>query len=117
MTSAKIEIFTSPTCPHCPSAKRAVSDFAKNRDDVKVVETSTATKKGSDRAMRFDVRGVPTIIVTGPGTDERIGYVGAPSKSGLEKMVRIAKGEDNWDVKGPGILARIAKKFKINLKI
>jgi predicted DsbA family dithiol-disulfide isomerase len=114
---AKIEIITSPTCPNCPPAKNAVAKFSLDRDDVKVVELSTATQKGSKRARSLDVRSVPTLIITGPGTDERIGYVGIPTQDQLNRMVSIAKGTENWEQEQPkeNIVSRFMKRIKTGL--
>jgi glutaredoxin len=107
--TAKIEIFTSPTCPYCPGAVKAAREFAKG-NDVQVVENSTATMQGSKRAEEYDVRSVPTLVITGPGSSERIGYVGIPSQSGLKKMVNIALGKEGWE-EPEGLLSKIKKKL------
>ncbi len=111
----KIEVFTSPTCPHCPHAKKAAFDFAGERDYVKVVESSTATSKGKKRADNFGVRSVPTLFITGPGTPDRIGFVGTPSQKQLEKMTKIALGKENWPEE-KGLFSRIAEKLNIKIK-
>ncbi|MBT3463647.1 hypothetical protein HOD20_06250 [archaeon] len=116
MEKAHVEVFTSPTCPHCPSAKKIAKEVCDKREDVKFLETSTMTSKGSKRAQKFDVRGVPTLIITGPGTNERIGYVGTPSKDSLNNMINIALGKEKWKEK-KSILDKISKKLKINFKI
>jgi glutaredoxin len=112
--TAKIEVFTSPTCPHCPHAKKAAFNIKKKRDDVKVIETSTHTSRGQKRSRNLQIRSVPTLIITGPGTDENIGFVGTPSESQLNKMLDIAIGKKNWDEpeKKEGIFSRL-KKIKI----
>jgi len=107
----KIEVFTSPTCPHCPHAKKAVADFAKDRKDVKFVETSTYSSAGQKRAANYGIRSVPTLIITGPGTAERIGYVGTPSKNQLERMTNIALGKDEFPQQ-ENIFTKIMNKFK-----
>jgi glutaredoxin len=112
MDTAKIEVFTSPTCPHCPSAKKAVMKFAEGKDYIKIVETSTATHEGQKRARQYEVRSVPTLFVTSSSYPDKIGYVGVPSENGLKKMTDIALGKDKWDEgKKEGIFSRIAKLF------
>ena len=111
----KIEVFTSPTCPHCPHAKKAAAEFAKDNDEIKVVETSTATNEGRKRSQNFGVRSVPTLFITGPGTNERIGFVGTPSQSQLRKMANIALGEENWPEKQPGFFSKLFSRIKIKV--
>ena len=107
MAQAKIEIITSPTCPHCPSAKNAAIEFAKD-NDVKVIETSTYSTKGQQRAQHLGVRSVPTMFITSPLNPERIGFVGVPSQRQLKKMVNIALGKEEWEQK-QGLLSKIKK--------
>jgi len=97
MSKAKIEVYTSPTCPHCPHAKKVVGEFAKDNEEVKFVEVSTATHDGQKRAQRMNIRSVPTLVITGPGTSETIGYVGVPSNNQLKKMIDIALGKDDFE--------------------
>ena len=113
---AKIEVFTSPTCPHCPHAKNAAFNIKKKRDDVKVIETSTATHKGQKRSRNLHIRSVPTLIITGPGTDENIGFTGTPSENQLNKMIDIALGKKTWDEpkKKQSIFSKL-KNIKIKL--
>ena len=112
---AKIEVFTSPTCPHCPNAKRIAEEIANDRDDVKVVETSTYSKKGQKRAKSLQVRSVPTLFITGPEYEGRIGYVGTPSKDRLSQMVNIALGLEDWPEKKPGLVSSLLNKIKIKI--
>ena len=110
---AKIEIFTSPTCPYCPRAVQVAEELGRERDDIKIIETSTYSHKGSRRAENLGVRSVPTLFITGPGYPDRIGYIGAPSKEKLGKMVNIALGKEQWE-QPEGLLSRL---MKIKIKI
>ena len=115
MSRAKIEIFTSPTCPHCPSAKRIAEEITNDRNDVKVVETSTHSKKGQKRAKSLQVRSLPTIFVTSTEYEGKIGHVGTPSKDRLSQMVNIALGLEDWPEKKPGLVSRLLNKIKIKV--
>ncbi|MEM3373916.1 MAG: thioredoxin family protein [Candidatus Woesearchaeota archaeon] len=110
----KVEIFTSPTCPYCPHAVKLAKELLKERNDFKIVETSTGTYEGRKRAENFDVRSVPTLFITGPGTQERIGYVGVPSKNTFNKMLDIALGKEKWpeQEKKESIFSRLFNKLK-----
>jgi len=115
---AKIEVFTSPTCPHCPHAKKVVQELSKEREDIKFIETSTATHKGQKRSESLGVRSVPTLFIKGPGYPDRIGYVGTPSKSQLNKMVNIALGLESWEEeKKESFFSKISKRINIKIKI
>jgi thioredoxin 1 len=91
MAELKIEVFTSPTCPHCPSAVRATKELLEENPELKEkvawVEVSTATADGSRRAREYGIRGVPTIIFTN-SNGEKGGVVGTPTK---KKYLEIIK--------------------------
>jgi len=116
MKEAKIEIFTSPTCPYCPNAVRVAKELSKEMPEIKILETNTGTEKGRKRAENNDVRSVPTLFITGDGYPERIGYIGAPSKDKLRKMVNIATGKERWE-EPDGFLSRLSKNLKIKIKL
>ena len=56
-----IEVFTSPTCPHCPGALEMAKQLAMQMPGIQVVELSTATPQGYAKAAFYDVQAVPTI--------------------------------------------------------
>ncbi len=58
---AVIEVFTSPTCPHCPKALEMARQLAMEMPGIRVVEQSTATPQGYARAALYGVQAVPTI--------------------------------------------------------
>lgn len=93
---SKVVVFTSPTCPHCPPTKKLVSEVASEKDDVEYEEMSTATPEGSRRAQELGIMSVPTIIITGPGSEQPIGLAGLPPRKGLEKAINISLGKDRF---------------------
>ncbi len=115
MIRAKIEVYTSPTCPHCPHAKKVADEVAKNRDDVKVIEISTGTKNGQKKARNNNVRSVPTIFVTSSEIEDKIGHVGTPSKKSLNKMIDLSLGKEEWP-EHKGLFQIILDKLKIKIK-
>ncbi len=118
MSRAKIEVFTSPTCPHCPAAKRVAEELSAERNDVKVVETSTYSSKGQKRAKSLEVRSVPTIFVTSNEYNGRIGHVGIPSKDSLNKMINIALSYEDWPNQNKeSLVSRLVQKLNIKIKI
>lgn len=91
MAELKIEVFTSPTCPHCPPAVRTAKELLEENPELKErvewVEVSTATTDGQRKAMSYGIRGVPTIIFTN-SKGEKGGVVGTPTK---KKYLEIIK--------------------------
>lgn len=93
---AKIEIFSSLTCPHCPSAIKLVEEVSKERNDVDVIKHEINTLEGNKRASEFNIMSVPTIIVKG-SNPEVIGLRGLFSKKGLNKAIDVSLGKDNFE--------------------
>ncbi|MBU2559771.1 thioredoxin family protein [archaeon] len=60
-----LEIFTSPTCPHCPAAKRVAENVVGQMESALMIERDMATPEGAEAAARYGVKGVPTIVVNG----------------------------------------------------
>ena len=93
MEKAKVYLFTSPTCPHCPPAKRFMQNFKSTRDDCDFIELSTITEEGQKKAEHFDVMSVPTFIIKGPGYNGNIGLRGVQSNDSMNKYIDIALGK------------------------
>ncbi len=115
MAELKIEVFTSPTCPHCPAAVRATRELLAKypglEGRVKWSEVSTATSRGRKRAQSYEIRGVPTIILTNEA-GEKGGITGAPGPDKYVKIVYEMLGEDPPETDAPskekhGLFARI----------
>ncbi len=103
---SKIEVFTSPTCPHCPTALKLAKEIEATRDDVKVIETSTGTQAGHRRAEQFNIMTVPTVFVKGPKHDI-IGFRGPPMRKELIHAVDISLGLSSLPEKKQGFLNKI----------
>jgi small redox-active disulfide protein 1 len=79
-----IEVFTSPTCPHCPMALLMAKEVAASMPGIQVVEQSTATPQGFAKAAFYGVQAVPTVFING-----KRAFVGAPpSVEALRQAVR-----------------------------
>jgi len=63
----KIELFVSPTCPHCPVAKKIVEDVLSklNSDKIELEIVNSTTKEGIARAKAYHFLEVPTLVVDG----------------------------------------------------
>ena len=79
----KIEVFTSPMCPHCPPAKRIVEEVVAEIGKGIEVEYIDVMEE-PERAMQYGIMAVPTIVING-----EVAFVGAPTKEALrEKLSR-----------------------------
>ena len=66
MLMVKAEVYFSPVCPHCPGAKKLVTEVASRYgDEVEVEEIDTFTPEGIKRGMANDVMAVPTVFIDG----------------------------------------------------
>jgi len=74
---AVIEVFTSPTCPHCPRALEMAKMLAAQIPDIRVKEVSTATPQGFAKAALYNVQAVPMVFVNG-----KKAFTGAPPTLG-----------------------------------
>lgn len=60
-----LELFTSPTCPHCPAAKRIAENVVKQMEGALLIERDVSFPENASTAARYGIRGVPTIMVNG----------------------------------------------------
>ncbi len=107
-------VFTSPTCPHCPAAKKIASEVANSRDDV-VYKDVVSGMPGSERLFRkFDISSVPTIIIRGPAYPNNIGLRGVQSRKTLNKYINLALGLESLPEKSSsgGFLKKLFGKKK-----
>jgi protein-disulfide isomerase len=93
MEKSTVYLFTSPTCPHCPPAKKFIHEFKKTRDDFVLKDLSTMTSEGARLAKKFEVMSVPTFIIAGPGYPYPIGLKGVQSKEVMDKYLDISQGK------------------------
>lgn len=77
----KIEVFTSPMCPHCPAAKRVVEEVAKEVPGIEIVHVNVM--EHPEKAAELGIMAVPTIAING-----EIKFVGAPSKDALRAELK-----------------------------
>ena len=80
----KVEVFSTNSCPHCPSAIDA-AQVAKNKlgdaIDVEVVKIDES-EENRKRAIDYQIMAVPTIVIDG-----EVSFVGAPTDDELiEKL-------------------------------
>ncbi|PLW80451.1 hypothetical protein C0585_02550 [Candidatus Woesearchaeota archaeon] len=117
MKSITISVFTSPTCPHCPSAVNLVKEVTKEDKAVKMIEYGAANPNTQKKAAELEVQSVPTIFVKGEGYEKNIGFRGTPSKNSLIDAIKIAKGEKEYFEPKPFSLTKwFAEKTGIRIK-
>ncbi len=62
----RIEIFESPTCPHCPIALRMLNNAKRvYKDDIEIMDINITTKNGQMLAQMNNITGTPTIFING----------------------------------------------------
>lgn len=96
---AKVKLFTSITCPNCPSAKNEISELKKQRDDFDLNIIEVTTIEGSNEAKKENIMSVPTYIISGPGVEHNIGLIGAQGFETLNKYIDISLGLRKLDEK------------------
>ncbi len=65
MMELLLELFTSPTCPHCPAAKKIAENVVKQMEGALLIERDVSLPENADTAARYGIRGVPTIVING----------------------------------------------------
>lgn len=75
----KIEVFTSPMCPHCPAAKRVVEEVVSEMNEANIEVEHVDVMKEPERAANYGIMAVPTIVIDG-----EVKFVGAPTKEALK---------------------------------
>jgi small redox-active disulfide protein 1 len=60
-----LELFTSPTCPHCPGAKRVAENVVGQLSGALLIERDISIPEDAAIAAAYGVKGVPTIVVNG----------------------------------------------------
>ena len=80
----KVEVFSTNSCPHCPSAIEAAQvakDKLGDAIDVEVIKIDESMEN-RQKAIDYQIMAVPTIVINGEVT-----FVGAPSEAELiEKL-------------------------------
>ncbi len=110
MEKAKVYLFTSPTCPHCPPAKKFIHEFKKKRKDFILIELSTMTGEGRRMAKKFNVMSTPTFIIKGPNYPTPIGLRGLQSEKSMNKYLDLSYGIEPEEE--PGFFAKLMGRFK-----
>jgi len=82
----KLKVFTQPTCPKCPAAKKTVEEVAAKFD---VEYYDIKTEDGLAEALSFDIMSTPSMVILddkGRVVKDWIGQ--APSVDELTKFAK-----------------------------
>lgn len=58
-----LELFTSPTCPYCPAAKKVIGSVASQLNDAVVLDRDISLKENQEIASRYGITSVPTLVI------------------------------------------------------
>jgi glutaredoxin-like protein len=84
-TAISIKVFTTLTCPHCPTAATMAHKFAIENGLIKAEAIDSG--EFPDLAIKYGVMGVPKTVV-----NEKIEFVGAvPEEMFLEQVLKAAQ--------------------------
>ncbi|MBE6487580.1 MAG: thioredoxin [Methanosphaera stadtmanae] len=80
--SIKLEVFTSKTCPHCPSAV-TVAQKVKEQLGDELDFQHLDVDENIDKVRQYQLMSVPTIVIDG-----KIAFIGAPSEEELLQSIK-----------------------------
>lgn len=105
-----IELFTSPTCPYCPGAKKVVEqvveEASSQEEKIDLQQFDTWSEEGGAKAAEYGVTAVPSIFVSGKGIPQKVFLEGAPSKQDLLEAIEMAGGKRSVE-KPKGFLEKL----------
>lgn len=87
----RVEVFSSNSCPHCPSAIKVAEEAQNDMGlDIEVEVVNVNDPDNMQRARDYQIMAVPTIAING-----KVEFVGAPTKDQLvSKINEIANSND-----------------------
>ncbi len=59
------ELFTSPTCPYCPEARRRVENLVKKLKNAVLIERDVSVPENAELAKKYGIMSVPALIING----------------------------------------------------
>ncbi|WP_456474675.1 thioredoxin family protein [Candidatus Pyrohabitans sp.] len=77
-----IELFTSPTCPYCPQAKKVAERIVRRIPQVLIIERDVSRPENAEIAHSYGIQGVPAMVINGryritgvPGEEQLLRYL------------------------------------------
>ncbi|MBW2988503.1 thioredoxin family protein [Candidatus Woesearchaeota archaeon] len=91
---AKLILFVSKGCPHCPKAAAVVMRIAREyeEDGLSYEKVRTRTERGKRLSVRFNVNVFPTLLMFDGDGRLRAKISGVPSEDVLKKKVELLLG-------------------------
>lgn len=78
-----LELFTSPTCPHCPRAREIISEAVKSMRNALLIVREVTEPENAELARKHGIQSVPTLIINGNYRVE-----GVPRREELLRFLR-----------------------------
>ncbi len=86
MVEVLIELFTSPTCPHCVRARQVVERVVEKLPGVVVIEREVTAPENAELARQYGITAVPTMVI-----NRRYVLAGVPSEERLLQYISRAR--------------------------
>ncbi len=81
-----VELFFSSSCPYCPAAKKMLHEIAAHYGDrLKIEEIDAWSNSGEERASKYDIKLVPSLVIDGEKKME-----GIPNRALMSKVIEQA---------------------------
>ncbi len=90
----RILLFVSSHCPHCPNAERVVKKVVPEYYDYQVTlsKVRVKTSEGKELSLKYNIRSLPTILISDDNGNEIKRIVGVPSENGLKDIIEKKLG-------------------------
>ena len=84
----RISLFTLPSCPKCPEAKRVLEEVARARDDVTLEILDMSSPENMTTALMLQIASTPSICID----DDVVAIGDVPSIDELNRLLDEHKG-------------------------
>jgi len=84
----RLSLFTLPSCPRCPEARRVVEEVAQARDDVVLEILDMSSPENRTSALMLQIASTPSICID----DDVVAIGDVPSFDELNRLIDEHKG-------------------------
>ena len=84
----RISLFTLPSCPKCPEARRVLEEVAQTRDDVTLEILDMSSPENMTTALMLQIASTPSICID----DDVVAIGDVPSIDELNRLLDEHKG-------------------------
>jgi len=85
----KLRLFTLPSCPRCPEAKRIVDEVSRARQDITIEILDMSSAENLTTALMLQIASTPSICLD----DEVVAVGDVPSLGELNTLIEEHKGK------------------------